>query len=116
MVLAARIQVFTTPILCVIWLAGLVLALVKFRISPRASILLIVGLFLAAFGQTLDALHLLSMDSSNNISQLMISIPGSFRLLKTIFNYAPSIFSIFAWGLILFAFVTAMGKEKKNES
>ncbi|MBK6795036.1 MAG: hypothetical protein IPG80_21390 [Anaerolineales bacterium] len=43
MVLAAKIQVYATPILCLIWLAGFVLALVKFRVSPRASVLFIIA-------------------------------------------------------------------------
>jgi len=114
MVLAAKIQVYATPILCLIWLAGFVFALVKFRVSPRVSILLIVGFFFAALGQTLDAMNLI-MSSGNNMMQSMALFQGSLRLIRSILNYAPSIFSIFSWGLILFAFVTAIGK-KKNES
>ena len=112
MVLAAKIQVYVTPILCLIWLAGFVLALVKFRVSPRVSILLIVGIFLAALGQTLDVINLLTV---NNMDQLISFFPGSLRTIRSILNYAPSIFSVLSWGLILFAFVTAMSK-KKNES
>ena len=112
MVLAAKIQVYATSILCLIWLAGFVLALVKFRVSPRASVLFIIALFFAALGQTLDVINLLTV---NNMDQLISFFPGSLRTIRSILNYTPSIFSVLSWGLILFAFVTVMGK-KKNES
>lgn len=112
MVLAAKIQVYVTPILCLIWLAGFVLALVKFRVSPRASIFLILGMFLAALGQTLNAINLLTV---NNTDQLIAIFPGSLRTIRSILNYAPSFFSVLAWGGVFFAFVAAMG-NKKNES
>ena len=111
MVLAAKIQVYATPILCVIWLAGMVLALMKWRISPRTSILMIVGLFFAALGQTLDSINLL-MSSGNNLMQSMTLFQGSFRLFKSILNYAPSIFNVLSWVLVFSAFFTVFGKEK----
>lgn len=111
MVPAVQAQIFTTPILCIIWLAGFVLAIIKFRTSPRVAILFIAALIFAIIGQSLEALFLLTV---SNMDVTIRLFPGSLRIVRTILNYAPSIFDVLSWALIFAAFFSVLAK--KNES
>ncbi|MFN8400567.1 MAG: hypothetical protein U0X74_11160 [Anaerolineales bacterium] len=99
-------------ILCMLWVAGMGLALFRIKQAPRTAILFFVALFLLSLSALANAYLIVS---ANNVAIYQF-LGRSVFLINTILRFIEPTTQIIGWILIFAAFFLPASKTPKNNS
>lgn len=107
--------VLTTGVFCLIWGAGIILSLVRWKQSPRTSLFVLIGLVLISCGSLMSLTRTFLATSEALFALSDVIGRGSIFVIRFL-TYGQTFVEIIAWILLLVAIFGAVKKGTQSES